>query len=205
MERRELIRIASLMIGYSLSASAVTAVMSGCLPQPSGGEASDDQKEEWKPSFLTAAEVALVAELAETILPETGTPGAKAAGVERYIDEMLAGYYRVPEKVEFRNGLRMVDEQCNYLYGSSFADCSGEQQFEFLSVLDREAIEFIRSANSETQESTRPFFAILKELTWTGFFTSELIGEHYLNYDPVPGAYHGCVPIDETGPYNWSL
>jgi hypothetical protein len=51
----------------------------------------------------------------------------------------------------------------------------------------------------------RPFFARMKELTWIGFFTSELIGENYLNYDPVPGVYDGCIPLDDTGGKVWSL
>jgi hypothetical protein len=38
-----------------------------------------------------------------------------------------------------------------------------------------------------------------KELTLLGFFTSEPGATQVLQYDPVPGAYHGCVPLEEVG------
>ena len=38
-----------------------------------------------------------------------------------------------------------------------------------------------------------------KELTLLGFFTSEPGATQVLQYEPVPGAYHGCIPIAEAG------
>jgi hypothetical protein len=37
-----------------------------------------------------------------------------------------------------------------------------------------------------------------------GYFTSEQVGRNVLHYDPVPGRYDACVPIDEVGRRNWT-
>jgi hypothetical protein len=37
-----------------------------------------------------------------------------------------------------------------------------------------------------------------------GYFTSEQVGRNVLLYDPVPGRYDGCVPIDQVGRRNWT-
>ena len=50
------------------------------------GAAPDD----WRPELVTPAQGALLAEIAEAILPETETPGAKAARVHVFIDLALA-------------------------------------------------------------------------------------------------------------------
>jgi len=45
----------------------------------------------------------------------------------------------------------------------------------------------------------RPFILTMKELTVVGFFTSEPGCKQVLQYEPVPGAYHGCIPLAEVG------
>jgi gluconate 2-dehydrogenase gamma chain len=45
----------------------------------------------------------------------------------------------------------------------------------------------------------RPFILGVKELTVVGFFTSQPGCEQVLQYQAVPGAYHGCMPLAEVG------
>ena len=47
--------------------------------------------------------------------------------------------------------------------------------------------------------SQRPFFLTLRELVTIGYFTSKPGATVALRYDPIPGAYHGCVPLKEIG------
>ena len=58
----------------------------------------------WQPRFLDPSEVALVAELAERIIPTTETPGAKAANVHQYIDLVLSQETAASQQA-FRAGL----------------------------------------------------------------------------------------------------
>jgi hypothetical protein len=46
------------------------------------------------------------------------------------------------------------------------------------------------------------FFRHVKSLTLFGYFTSQKIYTEVLRYDPVPGAYIGCVPLD--GKNSWA-
>ena len=49
------------------------------------------------------------------------------------------------------------------------------------------------------------FFLLLKELTLLGFFASEPGATEVLNYDPVPGGYTGCAPLEEVGGKTWAM
>jgi hypothetical protein len=40
---------------------------------------------------------------------------------------------------------------------------------------------------------------MVKELTLLGYFTSEPGATQVLQYRPVPGAYHACVPLTQAG------
>ena len=61
---------------------------------------------------FTAADVALLDEIAETILPETSTPGAKAAKTGAFMALMVTDVYTAPAQQVFRDGMRSVDEAC---------------------------------------------------------------------------------------------
>ena len=47
--------------------------------------------------------------------------------------------------------------------------------------------------------SVSSFLLSVKELTMLGFFTSEAGATQVLQYQAVPGAYKGCVPVSEAG------
>ena len=52
----------------------------------------------------------------------------------------------------------------------------------------------------------RPFILVMKELAMLGFFTSEVGATQLLQYDPLPGAYRGCVPLSAAGAgRTWAL
>ena len=53
-----------------------------------------------------------------------------------------------------------------------------------------------RSAHTEQQ---RPFILMTKELTLLGFFTSQVGATQVLQYEAVPGSYHGCLPLEQAG------
>ena len=203
MKRREAIKRTSLILGYAVSASAISGVLSGCTSESTDTSLATDTSDDWSPDFFSQSEIDQIAELSETILPETDTPGAKAANVHRFIDVMVKDHYQIRDQQAFKRGLIEVDEDCLHFYGRKFARCTSDIRLKYLSELEEKTKE--RMKEGEEILGSRPFFAILKELTWIGFFTSELIGEEYLNYDPIPGGYHGCVPLEETGNRNWSL
>src|SRR2546430_7680423 len=83
MDRRAALRRAALVVGGAVYTSTIAGVLAGC-------EARRTPDGAWTPRALTVDQLDLVATIAEHILPETDSPGARAVGVHRFIDAMLA-------------------------------------------------------------------------------------------------------------------
>ena len=62
----------------------------------------------------------------------------------------------------------------------------------------------LRTIATAQQDRDPSSFALIRSATILGYFTSEQVGRNVLHYDPVPGAYNGCVPIDQVGRRNWT-
>ena len=87
---------------------------------------------------LNPQQNATVTTIAELIIPQTDTPGAKAARVNEFIDLILTEWYDEEEKSIFLTGLTEVDTHARDLFGKDFIDCGEKQQAEILRVLDDE-------------------------------------------------------------------
>lgn len=195
MDRREALRTGGLAIGASLSASALVAALEGCGTEPAGTAAATQP--EWTPEFFEEDQIGLIAELAETIFPKTDTPGAKDVKVHQYIDEEVKYMYEPHEQYRFLMGLRDVQARAQQAFGKTFQECSGEQRTQLLQQFEQE------SQNSAPQDSPS-FIAMLKDMTFNGYFTSQEVGEEVLQYDPIPGEYLGCMDIKPSDRI-WSL
>ena len=62
----------------------------------------------------------------------------------------------------------------------------------------------LRARGCDSDRRQPNAFEFLRQATILGYFTSEQVGKNVLHYDPVPGAYDGCVPIDQVGRRNWT-
>jgi hypothetical protein len=181
MDRREALQRTALLLGYAVSGSTLTGVLAGCRAEPTL---------DWSPQFLTLAQATTISEMSEHLLPKSDTPGAKDALVDRFIDAMLKNYFSPADQQQFVKGLTEFDAECRNTHGRSFAGLTVEQ----------------KDAVFRQQEAVTPpgFYRQFKELAITGYYTSEPVGKQILRYDPVPGAYDGCVPLE--GNQNvWSL
>ncbi|MEO6931481.1 MAG: gluconate 2-dehydrogenase subunit 3 family protein, partial [Chitinophagaceae bacterium] len=88
MDRREAVRNMALLMGTAISATTLSMITASC-------NAPADKK---TGSRFSSEQEATIAELADTILPTTSTPGAKAAGVGPFITMMIDECY--PAKVQ---------------------------------------------------------------------------------------------------------
>ncbi|HJV40461.1 gluconate 2-dehydrogenase subunit 3 family protein, partial [Caulobacter sp.] len=92
-------------------------------------------------------------------------------------------------------GLSRMDADARAAHGDVFVALAPEQQVALLNAYDREA-----ALVAPGQGAGRGhFFPVLEDLVTVGYFTSEPGATVALKYDPVPGAYHGCVPLTEIG------
>lgn len=184
MNRRALLGHAAAILGASISAPLLAGVLGGCKPTPEG-----------KPgAALSVAQQELVAALAETIIPETKTPGARSANVHGFIDMMLANWYADEDRTRFLDGLAALETQAAREQGMPFLKLSAEKRLAFLETLDREAIDARKKA-----QNPLPFFAMLKELTIVGYYTSKQ-GMAAIGYQGPIGATFG-----ELGPIGNSV
>ena len=135
-----------------------------------------------------------VATIAEMIIPATDTPGARAAGVHRFIDLLLAEWFPDDERAGFLAGLADVDARARATFGTDFIGASESQRVELLGKLDAEG-QALRQAQQDPQQ---PFFQRMKSLTVYGYFTSEAGATAELHFVAIPGRYDGCTSLDNA-------
>lgn len=186
MNRREALRRTAYLMGGAVSAPAMLGVLKGCKAEP---------QINWKPEFLSKEQGALITDVAEIIIPRTDTPGAKDAGVPGFIDKMLKDVYSPGEQQKFTDAMKAFNDRAEKEFGDPFIELDEEDKVAFVNKMHKEAIE----AHQADPTQQRPFILMAKELTMLGFFTSEPGATQVLQYSPVPGAYKGCVPLEEAG------
>ena len=142
-------------------------------------------------AVLSSTDVALLDEVADTMLPETSTPGAKAAGVGPFMALMVADAYDETDQRVFRAGMRTLDETCRELHGAPFMSAGPEQRLTLLERLDREQMQ---TMDARAPGSPAHYFRMMKELALLGYFTSEIGYNQAMRYVESPGRFEPCVP-----------
>ncbi len=137
--------------------------------------------------------------IAEHIIPETDTPGARAARVNEFIDVMLAEWFDDDEREEFLRGLANVDTRSLNLFGSVFVQASEAEQVAILRGLDAE-LTALREARVPSQNH---FFSRMKWLTMYGYYTSEIGQVQELQVAIVPGRFDPCGPVRRDASEGW--
>lgn len=132
----------------------------------------------------------LIAELAETILPETDTPGAKAVKAEDFILRMLRDCADARSQSNFIIGLQELEEFSWLTYHRSFLACTPWQKEAILKEFESRAVPYPGIwGKIENKILGLPFFVLLKSYTIMGFCTSRLGATQVLNYEAIPGRY----------------
>jgi hypothetical protein len=181
--------------------------MSGCKPSST---ASD-----WMPDYLAPDQARVVAAMAERIIPTTSTPGAKAALVDRYIDSYLKDVATQEIQAEFNAGLSELEELAKTKFENNFVKLSDKDKDAVLTEMaggpTKEQTEAEKAAEMANEgekvvamSEQQRFFDLMRELTITGYFTSEIGAKQALKFDPIPGDYVGCIPYAEVGG-TWAL
>lgn len=186
MNRREALERAGLILGYAVSAPVLAGIMNGCKATP---------ELTYKPAFFNEDQARIISEVAEIMIPKTDTPGAKETGVPAFIDTILSQCYKKKDQDRFLSGLAAFDDAAQKKFGDSFMELELAKQQEHVKHNHDQAM---ASFDMEVKDD-RPFILMIKELTLLGFFTSEPGATQVLQYVAVPGAYHGCLPLEEVG------
>lgn len=174
-------------MGGAVFAPTAMGVLNGCRAQPGV---------DWKPAFFSGQQARLVTTLSEIILPaDDSTPGAAELGVPAFIEEMVFEIHDKDSRNTFLKGLETFNGQASQQYGAQFLNMDSENQFLFTEEKNREMVEW--KAGKLPEELY--FFRTMKELTITGYFTTEAGATQVLQHVAVPGYYDGCVSLEEIG------
>jgi hypothetical protein len=122
----------------------------------------------WKPKVLSPHQNSTVITLSELIIPQTDTPGAKAANVNRFIDGVLSEA-SATERTKFLSGLTALDERAKQDFGKPFVDATADQQTAILTGLSA-----LQSKGDAKGDQGVEFFEAIKSMTIIGYYTSEV-------------------------------
>jgi hypothetical protein len=179
--REAILRVSAMLGGVALVGQS--AMLAGC---------GQDRESAPAEGLFTAAEIAFLDEIADTILPETGTPGAKAAAVGPFIALMVADTYSPEEQQHFKMGMQSVDAECRKIHADDFMSVTAAQRLELLEKLDAEQMEYMAE---QSDDAPAHYFRMMKELTLLGYFTSEIGYTQAMRYIETPGRFDPCVPF----------
>jgi hypothetical protein len=214
--REAVLRVSALLGGAALIGGS--AFITGCRDEGAGTTAAG--------SFtpFTTDEIAFLDEVADTILPTTSTPGAKAAKTGAFMALIVTDSYNAGDQKAFRDGMKTLDDRSREMNKVSFMESTPQQRLSLLEVLDREqktdadkrqeekkkkdAEKFLSDQRQEaskdapdasaapaiTADPPRHYFRMMKELALLGYFTSEIGGTQALRYVESPGRYDPCIP-----------
>jgi hypothetical protein len=207
MDRRESLRL------IATGAIASGTLIAGCKPDDKKSKEAaikennfsldrnpDEVKHEKelldKGKFFTEHEMATIALLADIIIPKDEISGsASDAKVPEFIDFIVRDMpqYQIP----MRGGLKWLDIQCLKKFEKPFADCSHSQQIEMVDLI-------AYPEKAKDKPELKPgvsFFNLIRNLTASGFYTSET-GVKDIGYaGNTPTQWNG-VPDDVLKQYN---
>jgi len=206
--RREAIQRVTVLLG-GVALVGGDALLTGRRRAPQAG------------ALFTADEVAFLDEVAETILPQTDTPGAKAARTGAFMALMVQDSYQPGDQRIFRDGMRAIEDASRAAHGVGFMQASPEQRLAVLRVIDAEqkehsdaraaarrarSLAYLRDqpaapeapapapAGAVTADTPAHYFRMMKELALLGYFTSEIGCTVAQRYVESPGRFDPCVP-----------
>jgi len=204
MTRRDAVaRVALLMGGTVIGAEFF---LTGCSPSASNKAGADQDNK--NPEQTTATtfqplnpeQTAYLNEVADTILPTTKTPGAKAANVGAFMAVMVHDCYTPADQQVFMTGFDKLEAASQKQHSKGFLASTPAERTALLTALDAEQKQY---SKTKKLEEPNHYFRMMKELSLLGYFTSEIGATQALRYVPVPGKYDGNVPY-KKGDRAWA-
>ncbi len=186
MNRREAVQYISVLLGGTILGAEAFI---GCKSGDKGSSVAFSQED-----------VAFLDEVADTILPTTKTPGAKAAKVGEHMRVMVTDCYEPADQKIFRDGMNDLQERAKKNFDKDFMELNQQQRLEILNKLDAEQKETMKTLKSG---DPKPYFRLMKELTLLGYFTSEIGCTQARRYIETPGKWEACIPY-QKGDRAWA-
>lgn len=223
--REAIVRVTALLGGVALVGGS--ALLTGCRAE----SAKQQTVSTGGDGDFSPDDIAYLDEIADTILPTTSTPGAKAAKTGAFMAVMVHDSYYPKDQKIFRDGMKKIDAATQKAYNVSFVKATPEQRLAILTPIDKEQRDQSQAqqdaqrkkalaqltderkeaapgtdvgAATAVQENTGThYFRMMKELALLGYFTSEIGCTQAQRYAETPGRYDPCAPY-QPGEKSWA-
>ena len=207
MDRRNALKNISYGLGYIAVTPAVLNLLASC----------NSEKTLWSAEFLNSTEQYIVTHLSDIIIPATELPGALEVNVPEFLDKMYK--YIEPEVAQnrFKKGATIFATRFKEVFAKKSVDGTTAEYEELLAsyfnlnkekekeILDKQYWDMNDIPEADIDDFfVYNFLLSVRYYTLFGYYTSEKVGEEVLNYDPIPGSYQPCIPLEEIG-NAWSL
>ena len=209
MNRRVALKNLTMSLGFALTTPTIMNMLTSCKAETNN----------WIPLFLSQEEKHMITHLVDIILPISDTPGALDVNVPQFLDLMYQDIENESNQELFKNGSQIFAHKFESKFKKTISESNKEDLESLLSEyfnLNKEVQDEILELQQTDLEnvpagvledySLYKFLLSVRYYTLFGYYTSEKIGKEILAYDPVPGVYIGCTPLNEFSKGSaWSL
>jgi len=207
MNRRQALKNFGLGAGILIIGPSTLSLLQSCKNEP---------KNDWEPTFLSISNFLALKEILNVIIPKTDTPGANdlnlAQFIDSYVDQVAseerqqyfkrsADAFAVAFKEEFDKDLDKGKEKDFEKIISKYLSATPEEQeiFAKRETETQDPIDKIPELKMDSNASSLSYLKNVRQMAIWAWKTSEQVGENVLWYDPIPGRYISCGPVEELG------
>ncbi|MDF0540876.1 gluconate 2-dehydrogenase subunit 3 family protein [Sphingobium sp. H39-3-25] len=188
VDRRSLIQRLMLLAGASAAGGFSPAVLAQAAARPS--------------PYLSPALFALLGAVADTIIPQTDTPGAVGTRIPATFDALIAHWASPDRRAQLTSALTAIDSLAREKRGMGFAELPPAERLALLLPYDADALKVIPRPAAAGPASlmqgpsyANPGYGKLKELIVILYYISEPALTHELVYEHAPGEWLPSVPV----------
>jgi len=189
MKRRKVIKLSA----YVASGSLIGMLSNACKT-----DSIAIDLEGYTPSFLSKDQYSFINSFADTLLPETDTPGAVSVGVPQIYDSIMNNILTADQK---NKALSQLQDLMKHVKAKNM-------QTGLLKLSEEERLQLFTSVDkglSDQDSQIAKTYKTVKNQIIQYYLNTEEVGTKLLNYLPVPGEYNACVSLEELGGKAWTI
>jgi len=190
-------KLTGAVVASTLLTEQAVAVALAYSPKIDSSNQGNNQNSQINGKLFNQAQLHLLKDIAQTVIPKTDTLGAGDVDVHGFIDDQLFYCGNKTQKQAVFNCLKAIEKLSRERQGKTFSQLSESKQLNMLNDFD--LAENGVTASQQTQ------FKQLKLLICFGYYTSEVGASVELRYDAIPGGFKGSIPYKKTDPSWGSL
>jgi hypothetical protein len=128
----------------------------------------------------------MLAELAETILPKTDSPGAKEISAHLFALKMVDDCYTKANQEKYIQGMKDFESYVSKKTGKAFTENNQAERQAIVAELDQQ---------KPSDNGMAFFYQSTKKLTVQAYTTCEYYMTKIRGYNIIPGKFQGCIPL----------